>query len=169
MRRRPLLALLLPLALPVLAEDPPRLADLGFLSGRWEGELTMVRDGQPGPDRPQRFEASYSSVDGGALLSTSKCYESDGSVEFFEFELFHELAGQVVLNPLPGGRPAAQFTLVALDRAARRASFESPRNDWPKRLVYERLDEDRLRIVASGPQEGRPFELRLELRRVTKP
>lgn len=157
-------ASLLLLSLPLLAGDPPRVADLAFLTGRWEGELTMVRDGQAGPDRPQRFEATYSSADGGHLLSTSKAYESDGSTEFFEFELFRDLGGKVVLNPLPGGRPAAPFELTALDAAARRAVFESPKNDWPKRIVYHRAADDRLTIVASGPQEGHEMELRLELR-----
>lgn len=165
-----LIAFLALSSLPVRADDPPAEAppcvgDLAFLTGRWEGELTFARDGQVGPDRPQRFEAVYSSADGGLLLSANKAYDAAGAVEFFELELFAEEQDQVVLRPHPGGRPAAPFRLTALDRKARRACFESPRNDWPRRIVYERVSEDRLRIVASGPQPGGELELRLELRR----
>lgn len=160
--------LLLTLGLsPLRAEDPPRVAELGFLSGAWTGELTMRRDGQTtGP--AQRYEAIYSSADGGVLLSTNKAYDASGAVEFFELELFREREGRVVLVPHPGGRAAASFALTGLDRAARRAVFESPDNDWPQRIVYERVDEGRLRIVASGAQEGAQLELRLELSRAER-
>lgn len=167
MLRRITLFPLLLLSLPLQAGDPPRVADLAFLTGRWEGTLTMVRDGQKGPDKPQRFEANYSTTDGGHLLSTSKAYESDGSTEFFEFELFRDLDGKVVLNPLPGGRAAAQFQLVELDRAGKKASFESPKNDWPKKVTYQRAADDKLVIVAGGPQEGHQMELHIELKRIT--
>lgn len=159
--------LLLTLLSPLRAEDPPRVADLSFLSGSWAGELTMHRAGQPtGP--AQRYEAVYSSADGGVLLSSNKAYDASGAVEFFELELFREREGQVVLLPHPGGRAAASFALTGLDRAARRAVFENPANDWPQRIVYERVDDGRLRIVASGTQEGGQLELRLELTRAER-
>lgn len=137
---------------------PTSVSALGWLEGRWRGPTS---DGE-------EFEAIYSSAEGGVLLSINKAFAGD-QVLFVEFERFAVEGGQVVLTPFPDGQRAASFRLVEHDATARRATFENPRNDFPRRIVYARSTdaqgEDALVIELTGTQGGREVAMRLDLRR----
>lgn len=139
-----------------VAAAPPAdpVAALGWLEGRWRGE---------GP-RAQRFEAIYTSPEGGVILGLTKGFSGE-RVTFTEFERIEARDEQVVLLPFPGGRPAATFTLAEHDAAARRAVFENPENDFPARIVFDRPADDILRITLEGAPGGTPRAMVLDLRR----
>jgi hypothetical protein len=135
-------------------DAPASVSALGWLEGRWRGPTS---DGE-------ELEAIYSSAEGGVILSVTKAFAGD-RVLFVEFERFAVEDGAVVLTPFPDGQRAASFRLVEHDAAARRATFESPENDFPRRIVYERVSDDALTILLTGAQAGRETQLRLDLRR----
>lgn len=141
-----LMAAAFPLARAPLADDPPapptpadRLAGMTWLAGAWSG-----------PMWGGTFRTYYSTPEGGRILSHSQLVK-DGKVAFHEFELFTVTADAVVLVPHPGGVPAAEFRLAAFDAAAKSATFDSPKNDFPTRIVYHRVADDRLVITLSDP------------------
>jgi len=148
-----LAALAAAFARPQEPERAPRVADLGWLAGTWSGDMWGGR-----------FVAYYSTAEGGKVLSHSKLLE-DGKVAFYEFEVFEERDGAVALQPYPGGKPADGFRLASLDGAARKATFENPEKDFPTRIVYERVADDRLTIVLSDPHGGSDKVERFELAR----
>jgi hypothetical protein len=45
------------------------------------------------------------------------------------------------------------FRLAELDSRTRRAAFENPDHDFPTRISYQRVADDRLTILVSGPGE----------------
>lgn len=130
------------------------LKSLGWLEGRWRGPT----------GEGESFEAIYSSPDGGVILSINKSFAGE-QVTFVEFERFEVADGKVVMTPFPDGQRACTFTLIEHDAAARRAVFANPKNDFPSRIVYERVEQDGLRIHVEGTQGGQPMKLLLDLRR----
>ena len=140
----------LPLTLLLLSSTapPPRgpaaqpsIRDLSWLEGTWQGKIG---------DRD--FEAHYSGADGGQLLSASK-YTKEGLPAGFEFERFEELDSTLVLTPFPEGKASVTFKLAELDIRSRRAEFENLAHDFPTRLSYQRVADNKLIILASGPGE----------------
>jgi uncharacterized protein DUF6265 len=126
---------------PRFPASPPSIHDLAWLEGTWRGVIG---------DRD--FEARYSGADGGQVLSASK-YMKEGKAAGFEFERFEEQGDSLVLTPFPEGKSSVTFRLAELDPKARRAVFENPDHDFPTRISYERVANDRLTILVSGPGE----------------
>jgi hypothetical protein len=108
------------------AAPPTRVADLGWISGRWEsasanGEWT---------------EESWALPRGGLMLGYSR---SGAGGRVREFEFLRIQAGDdavPVYLAQPGGQPAVPFRLTAHD--ARSATFDNPAHDFPQRIVYRR-------------------------------
>ncbi len=121
--------------------SPPSIRDLAWLEGTWQGKIGE-RD----------FEARYSGADGGQVLSASK-YTKEGVAAGFEFERFEELDGTLVLTPFPEGKSSVTFKLAELEPTSRRAVFENLAHDFPTRLSYQRVADNRLTILVSGPGE----------------
>jgi hypothetical protein len=124
-----------------LPTSPPSIHDLSWLEGVWQGKIG---------DRD--FEARYSGADGGQVLSASK-YTKNGKPAGFEFERFEEQGDSIVLTPFPEGTSSVTFRLAELDSQGRRAVFENLAHDFPTRLSYQRVAENRLTILVSGPGE----------------
>jgi hypothetical protein len=134
-------------------QQPNPIDKLSWLAGSWSGEMWGGR-----------FEAYYSTPEGGKILSHSKLF-TDGQEAFFEFELFEQAADMVSLTPFPGGKRADGFELESYDREQRLAVFENPDKDYPTRITYQRVSEDRLEIVLSDPHGGTEKSDRFSLER----
>jgi hypothetical protein len=130
-----------------------QLSQLDWLAGSWEGDMWGGR-----------FHAFYSTPAGGKVLSHSRLVQQD-KVVFYEFEVFEAGAEAVVLRPFPGGERAVELTLVELDASARKATFENPEKDYPTRITYQRVTDDRLEILLSDPHGGSDKVERFELSR----
>jgi hypothetical protein len=118
---------------------PATISDIAWLEGVWHGRIGQ-RD----------LEARYTGHDGGQILSVTK-YWSGGKGAGFEFERFEERDGSVLLTPYPGGESSVSFQLTSLDLKSRRAVFENPAHDFPTKLSYQRVAQDSLTILVSGP------------------
>ena len=132
----------------------PTISDLSWLEGTWRGRIG-------GRD----FEAHYTGVDGGQILSASK-YTEEGKPAGFEFERFEQRGDTLILTPFPEGESSVSFPLADYDSENRRAVFENLTHDFPTRISYQRLSRDRLTILVSGPAEdGKEQVLTYALRR----
>ena len=124
----------------VIADSPKHdIHALSWLSGEWEME---------------GFKAHYTSPEGGQIFSVSR-YFKDANLTFFEFEQFHMKDGSLHVTPYPKGEKSDSFKLVNFDPNIKKAVFQNPEHDWPKELSYERVSDDRLLILVSGPQNGK--------------
>ena len=127
--------------LPPVPTSPPRVSDLSWLQGKWQGRIG-------GRD----FEAHYTGAEGGQILSASK-YTEDGKPVGFEFERFEQRGDTLVLTPFPEGKSSVSFPLAEYDAQNRRAVFENLAHDFPTRISYQRVAKNRLTILVSGPGE----------------
>lgn len=120
----------------------PQIADLAFLAGDWEG-----------PMWGGGFHAYYCTPEGGRVMSYNTL-RKDGRIAYHEFEVFEPEGDKVIFRPFPAGKPADTLTLVECDRKQRKAVCENPQKDFPTRIVYHRVAEDRLVITLSDPHGG---------------
>ena len=119
----------------------PTVSDLSWLEGVWRGRIGG-----------REFEAHYTGVDGGQVLSASK-YTEGGKPAGFEFERFEQQGDTLMLTPFPEGKSSVSFPLAEYDGKAKRAVFENLAHDFPTRISYQRAAGNRLTILVSGPGE----------------
>ena len=134
-----------------------QVASMTWFEGKWEGLFGG-----------NQFEATYSSPEGGAILSMNKEF-IEGKPCYVEFERFGYDDSGVFLIPYPGGKPKDfKFRLVGFDPNINKASFQNKANDWPTDIIYERVSEDSLVITLTGPrkvgEKERTMQLRLGMR-----
>lgn len=127
-------------ALPGTAEAPPRLGDLAFLAGCWEGELGE-----------QRVRETFTAVGGRMILATGQVF-GPGATTFFEFARIEERDGEIQYVPYPSGRESVPFRLVSAEPG--RAVFENPEHDFPRRITYALDPTGRLTARAEGVEHG---------------
>ncbi len=136
------------------AEPAGGLDGLNWLAGQWYGTF---EDGH--------WEASYTTAEGGVILSSNKELKK-GHVAMIEFEHFFVRDGKTWMVPYPHGRKSkTEFELVELDASKRRAVFTAD-NDFPARIVYHRIADERLVIdlFKKGAPDG-SAGLRLDLKK----
>lgn len=143
------------------ADDGPALpahsvsatpANLAWLAGSWKGTSEQGR-----------WEASYTTPDGGVILSSNKEFRGD-RVVMIEFECFQMIDGVLTLTPYPFGKKSdTTFPLKEIDDTQSRAVFANPEHDFPKEITYHRSAANKLEIKVTGELNGKPAEVNLTL------
>jgi energy-coupling factor transporter ATP-binding protein EcfA2 len=128
------------------------IGDLSWITGAWIGS------------RPSgsTFEERWSPAKGGAMLATSRTVNASGKMSAFEFLRIVERDGGLVYIAQPNGAPPTEFVLTEL--SAKRAVFDNPRHDYPKRIVYELSADGGLTAMIGFMKGGTPrrFEFKRE-------
>ncbi len=121
------------------------IGDLAWLAGAWVGTR--------GASGKTSIEERWSPPKGGAMLAVSRTVSGD-KMSAFEFLRIVERDRGLVYIAQPGGGAATEFVLT--ESGAKRAVFENPRHDYPKRIVYELLDDGALRATIGQTKGGTP-------------
>ncbi len=132
---------LLPLLLATphaLSASPSKIEHLAWLAGCWQ------LDGQP-PGAGEQWTSLR-----------------EGRTVGFEFmQLRQHDDGRLVLTALPSGQNATDFNATRVD--ANEAVFENPANDFPQRIHYRRLDNQRaharIEIAQDNPKQAMDFPM----------
>lgn len=124
------------------------LSEMTWLAGNWSGTF----DGKP-------FEASYTSPNGGVIMSVSKEF-GDKEPCFFEFEKFEIIDDTLNMTPYPSGNKSDNFPLIDYNKELKRAIFENKNHDFPTTFVYQRVSPDTLEITVSGEMKGKLTEFK---------
>lgn len=125
---------------------------LAFMSGKWRSE----RNGTI-------TEELWTSPQAGAMFGISRTIRGEKTV-FFEFLRVETRGGGLYYVAQPGGRPPTPFKLVSFDGKV--ATFENPENDFPSKIVYEKLGDDAIRAGIAGKQNGKDASESWEFKRV---
>lgn len=118
-----------------------QIASMAWIAGTWEG-----------PMWGGIFQAYYCTPDGGKVMSYNKLLV-DGKINYYEFEVFElDDNGDVIFRPFPNGSTKARpLMLIECDPKTHKIVFENPKKDYPTRIVYHRVADDRLVISLSDP------------------
>lgn len=147
-----LLALLLGAPSATAAPPPSDAAALAFLEGSWA--TTQGR---------RRWEATFTSPQGGVVLGASKEIQ-DGSVISFELERFRAHRGQLVREANVNGTEQPAMELLRLSPDRREAVFGRQGPAGPERLGYRRGQDGKLVVRLEGGPAGATVEVTLSRR-----
>ena len=140
-------------AAPAAAQEPSRpLAALAFMAGCWRGDA--------GTDKT--IEEHWTAADSDVMLATTR-YLDDNTGRTRAWELSRIVADSagIALLPAPGGNQQGRFGMTA--SSAGEARFEDPTHDFPRRIIYRRVDARRLTVRVDGGEGDREAqEFRLE-------
>ncbi|CAG0980209.1 hypothetical protein PHYC_01725 [Phycisphaerales bacterium] len=132
------------------------IADMAWLAGAWVGTRSSGSS----------IEERWSPPLGGAMLAVSRTVNTSGRMNAFEYLRIVERDGGLVYVAQPGGARGTEFVLseVSAENGARRAVFDNPRHDYPKRIVYEVTAEGGLSATIGQLKGGTPrrFEFKRE-------
>ncbi len=143
------------------AEDIPMptpakatIGDLAWLAGAWVGTR--------GSTGAISIEERWSPPKGGGMLAISRTVSRD-RISAFEYLRVLERDGGLVYVAQPNGGPGTEFVLTSI--SGKRAVFDNPRHDYPKRIVYELSEEVVLTATVGFMKGGTPgrFEFRREV------
>lgn len=131
------------------------IGDLAWLAGAWVGTR--------GDGGAIAIEERWGPPLGGSMLATSRTVTA-GRLRAFEYLRVVERDGGLVYIAQPGGAAPTEFVLSEI--AGKRAVFDNPRHDYPRRIVYELGDDGVLRATVGQTVGGTPrrFEFRAEAR-----
>lgn len=135
------LGALLGLALAGQAPPPATVADLAWMSGRWES----VRGNN-------WTEEVWSMPRGGVMLGFSRSVREDVGRDFEFLRLAAGPDGRPTYYAQPGGGAPVPFRLVAHDRTS--ATFENPDHDYPQRIIYRRFGRSMTATISSIDGSG---------------
>jgi hypothetical protein len=130
----------------------PTVAQLDWLAGTWRG---TANDGA-------EWETIYTPPTGGMVLSASKEMKG-GRTVMYDFERFQQKGDDVVMVPYPFGKKSVEFTLTSYDADAKKAIFENPEHDFPRKFTYQRTADDKLSIALVGDMGGGDVEVTIDL------
>jgi len=138
------------------AEDIPlptpamgAVADVAWIAGAWVGTRSSG----------STIEERWSPPLGGAMLAVSRTVNTSGKMVAFEYLRIVEREGGLVYAAQPGGAPKTEFVLTEFGPTAaggKRAVFDNPRHDYPKRIVYELSADSKLSATTGYMKGGTP-------------
>lgn len=134
-----------PLDIPMPTPAKAVIGDIAWLEGAWVGTR--------GTAGTTTLEERWSPPLGGAMLAVSRTV-SRGKMSAFEFLRIVEREGGLVYIAQPNGAAPTEFVMTEV--SAKRAVFENPRHDYPKRIVYELSPEGALSATIGLSKGGTP-------------
>jgi hypothetical protein len=138
------------------AEDIPlptpakrAIADVAWIAGAWIGTRFSGSS----------IEERWSPPLGGAMLAVSRTVNTSGKMVAFEYLRIVERDAGLVYVAQPGGAPKTEFVLTdagPTEAGGKRAVFDNPRHDYPKRIVYELSADGKLSATTGYLKGGTP-------------
>src|SRR3712207_4971916 len=116
--------------------DPSAVADLAWMSGRWESV-----------SGEEWTEETWSEPRAGVMMGFSRSGSGETMGEWEFVRLAAGEGGVPTYFVSPDGRPAVAFRLVRSEGTE--ATFENPAHDFPQRIRYRRTGETMVATVSA--------------------
>jgi hypothetical protein len=138
------------------ASAPPSLEALSWLAGCWEGKVNQ-RD----------FREEWLPLRGDIMVGVSQTAVS-GKTQDFEYLRLEPRGDGIYYVAMPSGKNEDAFRLsgMKLDGSDEIFTFESPRDEFPQRIIYRRGTEGWLYAHVEGKLNGAPKQVIYPMRRV---
>ena len=135
-----------------LAQEPsPKVADLAWIAGCWEGG---------GGDT--QFQEQWMRPKGRSMLGMSRTVRNDTTLSY-EFLRIHQETDGIYYTSIPSGQVEASFKLVKFE--ARKVEFENRDHDFPQKITYELDKKGKFKATISGHNQGAYRQVEFPLRK----
>jgi Domain of unknown function (DUF6265) len=114
---------------------------VAWLAGCWAAE-----NGEPGSGE------HWLPLAGGTMLGVARTVRNGETVEHEFLQIRENAAGNVIYIASPSRQQ--ETTFVATSVVEGTATFENPEHDFPQRIIYTALPQDRLVVRIEGAREG---------------
>lgn len=121
------------------------ISDISWLAGNWAGSR--------GTNGSISFEELWSPPKGGAMLAISRTVSRD-RMSAFEYLRIVERDGGLTYFAQPNGAEATEFVMTEI--SGKRAVFDNPRHDYPKRIIYELTETGGMTATIGYMKGGTP-------------
>lgn len=132
----------------------PSLEQLGWLAGCWAAESADAGSVE-----------HWLPLAGGTMLGVSRTVKNGRTVDHEFLQIRRDAEGRVVYVALPARQKEASFTAIAMGE--REVTFENPAHDFPQRILYKAVGEDRLAARIEGQRNGMTRGIDFPMRRVS--
>lgn len=136
---------------PAAASDA--IDRLAWLAGCWAAERGESGSGE-----------MWMAPGGGSLLGIGRTVRGGRTVEHEFMQIRAGADGKLAFIALPSGQRETTFVLVS--QAEREVAFENPQHDFPTRVAYRLLPDDRLIARIEGQRDGRLGSIEFHYKRV---
>ena len=136
------------------AAEPMSLDQLGWLAGCWAAE-----NAEPGSVE------HWLPLAGGTMIGVSRTVRNGRTVEHEFMHIRLDAEGRAVYTAIPARQKEASFTAISLGDSA--VTFENLAHDFPQRIVYKAVGEDRLAARIEGQRNDATRGIDFPMRRVS--
>ncbi|HYR10828.1 MAG TPA: DUF6265 family protein, partial [Longimicrobium sp.] len=128
------------------------LARLAFMAGCWRGDAGVDKS----------IEEQWTAADSDVMLATTRYLDDNtGRTREWEFSRIVADASGITLIPSPAGTLRGRFRMAP--SPAGEARFEDPAHDFPRRIIYRRVDARTLVAqLDAGEGSHEAIEFRLQ-------
>lgn len=136
------------------AADPPKLADLNWISGHWCSH-----------DEKERIEEQWMAARGSLLLGVSHTTRGERTVSF-EFMRIASTSSGIAFIAQPNGAPPTSFAWTA--GGADWARFENSAHDFPRLVEYRRSGDELHARIAGPGKDGKDASISFKYARCAR-
>jgi hypothetical protein len=122
--------------------EPPAISQLQWLTGCWASEGRDAGSGE-----------CWLAPAGGTMFGASRTVRGDRTVAFEHLSIREVAPGVLAYVAVPSGQAETHFPVVEI--SADHVVFENPEHDFPQRVIYRKIGEDRIQARIEGSIEGR--------------
>jgi len=137
---------------------PPKIAQVSWLTGRWQ----FVRPTKPGAV-PVKIEEEWHSAKDASMMSLGTTTRGDSIIDS-EFVVIRESGKHLLYEAHPMGQQSAVFHSIEVSDST--VVFENRAHDFPQRVGYARFGADSLVAWIEGTRKGALKRLEFPYHRV---
>lgn len=134
--------------------QPSALDQLAWLAGCWASESGESGSGE-----------HWLPLAGGTMFGIGRTVRNGKTVEYEYLQIRLNAEGQPVYIALPSRQK--ETTFVATSVGDKAVTFENPQHDFPQRVIYKALPDDRLAARIEGLRNGVVRGIDFPMRRIS--
>ena len=149
-----ILILLLALTSCQKSKEVSKIVGNDWLLGQWENKSP----------EGNLFE-SWKKVNDSLFIGQSYFIKEKDTLHFEKIELQQKGENLLYVTTIKGQNNDKPLTFARNPEMKKVLTFENPKSDYPKKIVYKTIAKDRILIEISGIQQGKPSSARYSMKK----
>ncbi|NDP27951.1 MAG: hypothetical protein GZ087_11070 [Flavobacterium sp.] len=139
------------------SKEASKIMDTDWLLGKWENKSA---DGN--------LLETWKKVNDSLFVGESYFIKGSDTLHSEKIQLKQKGEGLFYVSTIHGQNNDKPITFKHNIEIEKKLFFENPKNDYPKKIIYQRLSKDHLLIEISGIQQDQPSSVRYSMKKSEK-